>query len=430
MRFGRALEIGVAMLLLAGCGSGGPVGPGGTGSGGTSSGPDPTSTGAAATPRPTAEGLAEVTRTRLPVAQVAETIHLTGVALGIAMDPVTGKAFVLSCPGCGRVPPEDAQVIEVIDIATQASLGKIRIPAHSAQIAVDPYAGVLYVSHTGERGEQIRTVDTTSHEVTGTIDLAARGITVDPTSGTVYALAEDSSADRSTMVAVIDPVDRRVVRRIEVGADATSGLTVDPVRGLLLVSDHDAGRLLVVDPAAGAVERTIQVVGWLVDPCENCLGSIGTPVVDLTTGLAYVSGDPDTSVEEPNPSQARQSSAGTVRPVGLAPTGVRIDPVGFGTSALYVVDPVAGGVTRTIAVPAAAGSPTIDLSAGAVYLPVMSMPRAGVIATGVLPIGIDSLALDDPIPVSPGSAGTMLLAVDPTTGQVWVAADGAITVLE
>ena len=93
---GRALVIGVAMILLAGCGSDEPAVPGGTGTGTGSS-------------RPTAEELKTVTRTRGPVAQVAEIIPLTGLALGIAMDPVTGKAFVLTCPGCGRVPPDDTQ---------------------------------------------------------------------------------------------------------------------------------------------------------------------------------------------------------------------------------------------------------------------------------------------------------------------------------
>ncbi len=293
---------------------------------------------------------------------------------------------------------------------------------------MDPYAGVLYVSHTGERGEQIRTVDTTSHEVTGTIDVAARGITVDPTTGTVYALAEDSSAGQSTMVAVIDPVDRRVVRRIEVGADATSGLTVDPVRGLLLVSDHDAGRLLVVDPAAGAVERTIQVVGVVGRSLRNCLGSIGTPVVDLTTGLATCPGIL-TPPWKPNPAQARGPPLERSGRRAWPRPGSGSNPPDSAPARCTWWTRSQGG-SRRPSPSLAAGSPTIDLSAGVVYLPVMSMPRTGVIATGVLPIGIDSLAQDDPIPVSPGSAGTMLLAVDPTTGQVWVAADGAVTVLE
>jgi hypothetical protein len=105
-------------------------------------------------------------------------------------------------------------------------------------------------------------------------------------------------------------------------------------------------------------------------------------------------------------------------------------PAGFGTSVLYVVDPTAGRVTRTVGVPAAAGFTTIDLSAEVVYLPVMDMPRTGVLTTSVLPVGLDSLTLGEPIPVFAGSAGAMLLALDPTTGQVWVAGEGAVTVLE
>jgi DNA-binding beta-propeller fold protein YncE len=212
--------------------------------------------------------------------------------------------------------------------------------------------------------------------------------------------------------------------------DPTAGLTLDPVRGRLLVTDHTAGRVLVLDMAAGTVARTIQVVGWLADPCENCLGSIATPVVDLTTGRANPTGPADQAADDPNPSQALGPCAGTIMPAGLAPTEVGIVPAGFGTSVLYVLDPTAGRVTRTVGVPAAAGSAAIDLSAGVFCLPVMGMPETGVVTTGVLPVGIDARAVADPIPVPAGSAGSMLLAVDPTTGQVWVAGDGALTVLE
>lgn len=423
---GRALVIGVAMLLLVGCGSGESGTPGEAGS----TRPSETSTETADTTRPTAEELQTATRNRGPVERVAGTIHLAGVALGIAVDPVTGTVFVLTCPGCGRVPGDDAQVIEVIDMATRSTVGEIPIPAHSARIAVDPYAGVLYVSHTGERGEQIRMIDTTSHQVIGTIDVAVWGITVDPTTGLVHAVQEDP-ADRSTSVVAIDPRDASVVRRVEVGVDAVAGLAVDPVRGLLLVSDHSVGRLLVLDMAAGTVERTIQVVKWLADPCENCLGSIGTPVVDFTTGLAYLAGGPDVTAEDLNPSQARGSTAARVVPAGLAyPDGDRIVPAGFGTSVLYVVDPGAGRVTQSVGVPFVAGSHTIDLSAGVVYLSVMNMPATSVITTSVLPVDIDSLTLEEPVPAPVGSTGTTLLALDPITGQVWVAGGGVVTVLE
>lgn len=417
----RVLVLGVVMILLAGCGPSEPV-PGGTGSA-------PASTGATAPARPTTEELAGATRTGGPVTRVDATIPVSGLAQDMAMDPVTGKVFVLTCPGCGRAPGDDAQVITVIDITTRGTVDEIPVPAQSARIAVDPYAGVLYVAHTGERGEQIRTIDTTSHQATGTMDVAAWGITVDLTTGTLYALEEDPD-DRSTSVAAIDPRDGSVVARVDVGVDPTAGITLDPVRGLLLVSDHTAGRVLVLDTAAGSVARAIQVVGWLADPCQNCLGSIGTPVVDLTTGLAYLTGPAAQAADDPNPSQARGSSAGMITGAGLAPTAVRIVPTGFGTSMLYEVDPTDGRVTRTIGVPFAAGTTTLDSSPGVVYLPVMNMPTTGVITTAVLPVGIDSLAVGEPIPVPAGSAGSMLLTIDPTTGQIWVAADGTVTVLE
>lgn len=99
--------MGVAVILLAGCGSGGPVVPGGTGTG--SGWPLPTSTELAAPTRPTAEELAAVARTRGPVAAVAAIIALTGLALTrLWSHPAPGHsvAACLPTPGFGLAPKE------------------------------------------------------------------------------------------------------------------------------------------------------------------------------------------------------------------------------------------------------------------------------------------------------------------------------------
>jgi DNA-binding beta-propeller fold protein YncE len=359
------------------------------------------------------------------VNRVAATVKLRGPAAGIVVDPVTGRAFVLTCPGCGQELPDWAEVIEVIDIASAKVVDQFPIPAEYAQMAADPYAGLLYLSHTGAHGGQIRAVDMNSLKVAGTIDVAVGSMALDPTNGTLYAL-ENQAEEQPSDIAVIDPQARKVIRRISVDVDPTAGLALDPVRGLLLVSDHTVGRIVVVDAAAGTILHTIQVVAWLADPCENCLGQIGTPVIDLTSGLAYVAGSPDQVADDPNPSQARADTAATTVPAGLA--GIRIVPVGFGGSALYVLDPADGKVTATRSIPADAGSGILDPSAGTIYLPVMAMQDIGEINMGVLPIALGSLSSGDQVPVPGGP--TMALALDPRTGTVWTAGERTVGILD
>jgi DNA-binding beta-propeller fold protein YncE len=362
---------------------------------------------------------------RAPAAQVVASIAMGGRAEAIALDPVVGEAFIATCSGCDREPAEDGQVIEVIDMATRNQVAQIPIPALHPRLAADPYASALFVSHTGTRGEKITVIDTTSHDVTGAIDVAAWAITVDPTTGTLYALAEAEDGEQLTAVAVVDVASGDVLARIEVGVDAMGGLAVDPVRARLLVGDPGHGRIVVVDLASRTVARTIHVVPGMDDPCENCLGYLSAPVVDLTTGLVYVAGPPSVAAADANPGNALAVGDGHIGPAGLASGASGVRPIGGGGSSVFVVDASAGEVVANVPAPGwAIGAWAHDPAAGVVYL-----STVGGVASGVVPLDVESLALGGTIQVAVDSPGPLLAALDPTTGEVWAAQEYTSAVL-
>ncbi len=130
-------------------------------------------------------------------------------------------------------------------------------------------------------------------------------------------MQEGPSGDSSGMLAVIDGASREVLDRIPVQADAGSGIAVDPAHGRVLIGDSGDGSLIVIDAVAREVVRTVQVVPGMDDPCENCMGYLGTPVADPTTGLVYLSG-PAAVGQDPS-SNALGHGSGTVRPAVAYP---------------------------------------------------------------------------------------------------------------
>jgi DNA-binding beta-propeller fold protein YncE len=378
--------------------------------------------------RPTAQDYYLIERSRAPVSAIAATIPLEGVASGMVIDPVVGEIYITTCRGCGGETPAMADVLQVADLADRALTDEIDLtgpmPGLYPRVAEDPYAGVLYVTRAGTAPSgSIAVIDAASHQGTGTIGVGEAslwGIAVDPTSGLVYVMQEGPSGDSSGMLAVIDGATREVLDRIPVPADAGSGIAVDPAHGRVLIGDSGDGSLIVIDAVAREVVRTVQVVPGMDDPCENCLGYLGTPVADPTTGLVYLSG-PAAVGQEPS-SNALGHGRATVRPAGVSPGDTRFVPVGGGSSSVYVVDPEAGEVVQTVPVPGmVVWTRACDPAAGVLYLTNIGQP-----ATGVLALDTATRELGTVVPVE----GETALAVDPASGDVWVAGNGAVTILE
>lgn len=418
----RSLGVVAVLLaaLLAGCQQGGePVEP-------TSSSPS----SSVATPglgvRPSAEDFL-VERTRVPVSKIASTIPLDGEVGAMALDPVAGEVYVSTCRNCHAEGGDPVESIQVIDMKTRAITDEIDLPSEmpgrSPRIAVDPYAGVLYVTRAGDAPYgTITVIDTASHKVSGAINAGSAtlwGIAVDPTSGRIYVMQEAAKAG-SNQIVVIDGDSRKVLDRIPVLADEVSELSVDPVHHRILVGDSGRGGLIVIDAAAREVERTVQVVPGMDNPCENCLGYLAQPVADPTSGLVYVSGL--ASVRQADASNALDQGSARVAPIGRPADPQGFVPVGGGASAVFVVDPEAGAVIHTIAAPGiSVRTRACDPAAGVVYLSNVGEP-----VTGVVSVDTETRKLAAVAPIE----GETTFALDPTSGAVWVAGAGAVTLLQ
>jgi DNA-binding beta-propeller fold protein YncE len=422
---GRAVVVALGAVLagLLGCQT--TSGPGEPSATASSPGSSATATGQPT--RPTAQDF-QIERSRGPVTATASTFPLQGVASGVVIDPIVGEAYITTCRGCAGEAPAMTDVLQVADLAARAPTDEIDLtgpmPGMYPRVAADPYAAALYATRAGTVPPgSISVIGAAGHEVMGAIRVGAGGlwgIAVDPTSGLVYVMQEGSSGDSSGVLTIVDPASSDVLDRIPLQAEAGSGISIDPAHARVLIGDPGSGRLIVVDAGTREVARTVQVVPGMDDPCENCLGYLGTPVADPTTGLVYLSGP--ASVGQAQASNALGHGPGTVRPAGLFPGDATVVPAGGGSSAVYVVDPEAGEVIDVIPVPGmVVWTRACDPAAGVVYLTNIGQP-----ATGVLALDTATRELGAVLPVE----GETTLAVDPGSGEVWVAGNGSVTILE
>ncbi|HEX6888717.1 MAG TPA: hypothetical protein VF143_11475 [Candidatus Nanopelagicales bacterium] len=378
--------------------------------------PSPSASATGRPARPTAQDL-DVAPTRDPVTSVAGRIAIAGDPGALVVDEVAGEAFVVGLPG---------EALQAIDLASHEVTGAIDLSGTEPlgpRLAADPYGGVLYATRALGSWRALTVIDVASLRVTDVIDVGSPGLwsaAVDPTTGTLYLMEEGTRGDGRGEgdLLVLDGTTRAVLGRIPLDVDESqAGIAVDPVHGRVLVSDWDRGRLLVIDAAALRVETTIQVVASLATRCENCLGGLGSPLVDPGSGLVYLAGPPPAAVVEPP--QALAAGTGWALPTGGPPGAVPVQPVGVGASGIYVVDPEAGEVVASATVPDPALG--IDPAAGAAYL------AGQAFSDGVRSVDVGTLTVSDAIPVA---GGVRTLAVDPASGAVWAAAEGGLVVLE
>ena len=415
-----ALVVAVG-LLAAGCREGdGTATPSDAGS---------ASPSAPTTPGPTRPAPADllVDQTRSAVSQVAVSWPIAdGFVTGVELDPVVGEAFV-NVDGS----------LQVLDLATRETVAEVSLPGNSPRVAADPWAGVLYATRGGAQGELITVIDAASHAITRTIEVDGAtlwGIAVDPTTGQLWVMEEGSTEEESARVAVVDGASGQVLARIPVDVEEGAWLALDPVRGRVLVVENGGrGRMLVIDGARREVVRTVQVMPGLDQPCPNCMFYLGAPVVDPTTGLVYVSGsaprtpDPDAAMDPDVPVGALGPTEPVIVPAGRTQVspGARWAAVPAGGAvrgSVFVVDPEVGEVVDTVDVPGmVVWSWACDPAAGTVYLSVIGGP-----ASGVRALDTGTRELGDPIAFE----GESTLAVDPTTGEVWVAGTGKAAILE
>ncbi len=323
------------------------------------------------------------------------------------------------------------------DEAPVSVVGTIGVGGDPAGVAVDPVAGIVYV--TNRASDSVSIVDERALRAVATVPVghAPAGVAADPSTGRAYvANAQDHT------LSVVDGARRRVVATWPVGY-LPGAVAVDPSMRRVYVADETT-----VPSCAGGCDDTIRALdaltGRLVAPPAGDMGGwVSAMAVDAATHALAVSVDGkyegDALVALLSP--ALDTLAGD-RP-GYWVGGVAVDPrtgrlyAGLLMQTLLALDPLPGPpaafrVAR-IAVGVGPHQVAVDPSTGTVYVANGSGHTVSVVdgrtnrVTATVPVGAPSVAY-----FSTDNSGPGAIAVDPATHRVFVAdrGDNHVTVLQ
>jgi len=384
---------------------------------------------------------------------ILRTIFVGATAGALAVDARTERAFVVtqSEPVQGRFP---RMLIRVLDTTTGALLYTVALGTASgigtSAVAVDQRAGRVFVARAdptgGDSAGVVSVLDARSGAVlrrttlprrpkasTSSDTLPARTtVGIDERTGHAFIAIPGDNA-----VAVLDTHSGALLRTIGVGM-APGDLAVDAPRGRVVVVNSGAATVSILDAGSGRVLRTVAVSG------------VPTAVaVDEQTGRAFVT---------------------------LRGAADRRGALVLGTGHIAVLDVPTGRVLRTVAVPATPSVVAVAAGTGRVFVAGAVSSGDGRVSmldaatgrllhtstVGAYPASMAVVAYDGSVVVStwprPGGAGRLTgvvsvldartgrvtrsinagmgllspgpLAVDERTGQVFLASDTTVSVLD
>lgn len=203
----------------------------------------------------------------------------------LAVDSTTGTLF-LACRGYG-------QMFEFNE-ATMA-FSQLIVPGSLDSVSVDQTTGTVYASMNAsptDKTASVATIDEATKSVTATIPIGTggAGIAVAPAHGKVFVAHDGNS------VSVIDEKTNQVTKTVN-GLSGAVGVAVDPVSKRVFVTDG-AHSVAVIDPQGGRVTETLSTG----TPGGNTVANSdpGVVAVNSTTGMAYVvDADADSALSPP-----------------------------------------------------------------------------------------------------------------------------------
>jgi len=384
---------------------------------------------------------------------ILRTIFVGATAGAVAVDARTERAFVVtqSEPVQGRFP---RMLLRVLDTTTGALLYTVALGAASgigtSAVAVDQWAGRVFVARAdppgGDSAGVVSVLDARSGTVLRRTTLPRRPtartssdtlltrttVGIDERTGHAFI-----AIPRANAVAVLDTHSGALLRTIGVGL-APGDLAVDAPRGRVVVTNSAAATVSILDAGSGRVLRTVAV------------GAAPTAVaVDEQTGRAFVT---------------------------LRGAIDRRGALVLGTGHVAVLDVLTGWVLRSVAVPATPSVVAVAEAMGHVFVAgavssgdgrvSMLDARTGRLlhtsTVGAYPASMAVVAHDGSVVVTtwprPGATGRLTgvvsvidarsgrvtrfinagmgllspgpLAVDERTGQVFLASDTTVSVLD
>lgn len=303
-----------------------------------------------------------------------------------AVADAEGLLFVLTSadpdPESGVVRPG---TVRVFDIATLYQTQRVRVGAYPQAVAVDERTRRLFVASLAApfqppsslvRGTGVlTTLDAITGTVLHAVPIGARpvAIAVDEAAGRAFV------ASRSGSVSTIDAGNGSVLHTLAV-PDACA-LTADTSAGLLLVDSAGdgtmgaSGRAIAVYGASGVPLHTQPVAETACSNAEFAVDGSGSVYVATATGIAVFDASAGTLTRF-LPVPARILAFDRDRRLLYA-----VDRAS-GSGAIRVVDPVSGGVLRSIAIGADPVAALLDSATGRLFVADGRSSTVSVLAPG------------------------------------------------
>jgi YVTN family beta-propeller protein len=305
--------------------------------------------------------------------QLPGCVPVGGYPFGVAADPATGTVFVANIDGS----------VSVISEATGAVAATIPVGLYPEAVAADSQTGTVYVANYGSSNISVigEAASPTDDAVVATLGTSSHPLAVatGPAAGTVWV--EESGGVLQEITEAANP------------ASDTLGPPISLPGGYPYLNDPQT--LAAAPPSAADPDGTV----WATD-------GDGVSVIDAATGSVIttipLSGSPEAVAVDPN--------SGTVFVAG------------YSSGTVSVISEATDTVTATIQIPPQAGTPpgpmAVAVDSGTVYVSsfVGSLTLIGAATdtiTGTIDVGGAPWG-------GPGLAG---MAFDPSTGNVYLAAD-------
>ncbi len=265
---------------------------------------------------------------------VAPATSAGGLRAAIAGPSVTETIIVGTSPGYDHYDPGNGNVyvsnlgsanVSVISGTTLHVFATVAVGSSPKGIDYDPFTSTIWVANSG--GTSVSVINDSQNAVVG----AVTGLTA-PTRpewssvNTTMWVTENATAGR---VAVVNGSSYAVVKTLRAGT-ATVGITHDPARDAMLVSNYGSSNVTVFDALTYAKLATVAV-----NAHPEALACFDND----TIGECFVASESTGKLAVINDTLWRVEANLTV---GSGPIGVQVDT---GTAQVYVTNALSGNVT-------------------------------------------------------------------------------------
>ncbi|MGH9339806.1 MAG: beta-propeller fold lactonase family protein [Acidobacteriota bacterium] len=167
--------------------------------------------------------------------RVVATFYAGYEPLGIAVNPSGTKIFVTNYSN---------GLVKVVDAKTYQILDDIKVSGIPSNVVISPNGAQAFVTNFG-RGKigRVDFIDTTSHDVTGEIEIGVRPLAAAVSLLGDYLYVICGGSDE---LYVIDIADKKVIQKMAVG-HAPDGIALSPDGNTLYVSNSRTNDISVID---------------------------------------------------------------------------------------------------------------------------------------------------------------------------------------